>query len=107
MNNRIIVLGGGMIGSAIARDLAEESHIVTVADRDKNIHKHLMQFNILFKELDFLDLLSSLAPCILGYGEIGLNLKDFKPDNVMYQKWIETYASNEYQDVSRTEGRAD
>ena len=50
---------------------------------------------------DFLDLLSSLAPCVLGYGEIGLNLKDFKPDNVMYQKWIETYASNEYQDVCK------
>ena len=28
-------------------------------------------------------------------------LKDFKPDNVMYQKWIETYASNEYQDVCK------
>ena len=50
---------------------------------------------------DFLDLLSSLAPCVLGYGEIGLNLKDFKPDNVMYQKWIETYASNEYQEVCK------
>ena len=48
---------------------------------------------------DFLDLLSSLAPCVLGYGEIGLNLKDCKPNNVMYQKWIETYASIEYQDV--------
>ena len=35
------------------------------------------------------------------YGEIGFNLKDFKPDNVMYQKWIETYASNEYQDVCK------
>ena len=32
---------------------------------------------------DFLDLLSALAPCVLGYGEIGLNLKDFKPDNVV------------------------
>ena len=36
---------------------------------------------------DFLDLLSALAPCVLGYGEIGFNLKDFKPDNFMYQKW--------------------
>ena len=50
---------------------------------------------------DFLDLLSALAPCVLGYGEIGLNLKDFKPDNFMYQKWIETYASNEYQEVCK------
>ena len=50
---------------------------------------------------DFLDLLSALAPCVLGYGEIGINLKDFKPDNVMYQKWIETYASNEYQEVCK------
>ena len=50
---------------------------------------------------DFLDLLSSLAPCVLGYGEIGLNLKVSKPDNVMYQKWIENYASIEYQDVCK------
>ena len=50
---------------------------------------------------DFLDLLSSLAPCVLGYGEIGLNLKNFKPDNPMYKKWIETYASIEYQDVCK------
>ena len=44
---------------------------------------------------DFLDLLSALAPCVLGYGEIGLNLKNFKPDNLMYKKWIE------YQDVCK------
>ena len=25
--------------------------------------------------------------------------KNFKPDNLMYQKWIQTYASFEYQEV--------
>ena len=50
---------------------------------------------------DFLDLLSSLAPCVLGYGEIGINYKNSNPKISMYQKWIDTYSSNEYQDVSK------
>ena len=50
---------------------------------------------------DFLDLLSSLAPCVLGYGEIGINYKNSNPKISMYQKWIDTYSSNEYQDVCK------
>ena len=50
---------------------------------------------------DFLDLLSSLAPCILGYGEIGLNCQNSNPKTLMYKKWIETYSSIEYQDVCK------
>ena len=48
---------------------------------------------------DFLDLLSSLTPCVLGYGEIGLNCQNSNPKTLMYKKWIETYSSIEYQDV--------
>ena len=48
---------------------------------------------------DFLDLLSSLAPCVLGYGEIGLNCQNSNPKTLMYKKWIETYSSIEYQNV--------
>ena len=44
---------------------------------------------------DFLDLLSSLAPCVLGYGEIGLNCQNSNPKTHMYQKWIQTYSSIE------------
>tara|TARA_B100001093_G_scaffold227574_1_gene218151 strand:+ start:1084 stop:1755 length:672 start_codon:yes stop_codon:yes gene_type:complete len=50
---------------------------------------------------DFLDLLSALAPCVLGYGEIGMNGKNFKIKTPMYQKWIDTYSSDEYQDVCK------
>lgn len=50
---------------------------------------------------DFLDLLSSLAPCVLGYGEIGLNCQNSNPKTIMYKKWIETYSSIEYQDVCK------
>lgn len=48
---------------------------------------------------DFLDLLSALAPCVLGYGEIGLNLQNSNTKTSMFKKWIETYSSNEYQGV--------
>ena len=50
---------------------------------------------------DFLDLLSALAPCVLGYGEIGINGKNLELNTPMYQKWIDTYASDEYQDVCK------
>ena len=50
---------------------------------------------------DFLDLLSALAPCVLGYGEIGMNGKNLKIKTSMYQKWIDTYSSDEYQDVCK------
>ena len=45
---------------------------------------------------DLLDLLAALAPCVLGYGEIGLRLQG---SNTPYQEWIDTYACNEYQEV--------
>ena len=50
---------------------------------------------------DFLDLLSALAPCVLGYGEIGLSCQNSNPKTLMYKKWIETYSSIEYQDVCK------
>ena len=50
---------------------------------------------------DFLDLLSALVPCVLGYGEIGLNCQNSNPKKLMYKKWIETYSSIEYQDVCK------
>jgi thiaminase/transcriptional activator TenA len=54
---------------------------------------------------DFLDLLSALAPCVLGYGEIGLNLQNSNPKTSMYKKWIETYSSSEYQSVCLNVGK--
>lgn len=45
---------------------------------------------------DFLDLLAALAPCVLGYGEIGARLLagPHAPD---YAEWIETYGGSGYQ----------
>ena len=54
---------------------------------------------------DFLDLLSALAPCVLGYGEICINLKGSNPKISMYRKWIETYSSSEYQNVCFNVGK--
>jgi thiaminase (transcriptional activator TenA) len=50
---------------------------------------------------DFLDLLAALAPCVLGYGEIGAGLRGAHAPDTPYRAWIETYAGREYQDVCR------
>ena len=47
----------------------------------------------------FLDLLVALAPCVFGYGEIGLNLKSISKSDNPYISWIDTYNSKEYQEV--------
>ncbi len=52
---------------------------------------------------DFLDLMAALAPCVLGYGEIGARLaREASPD--AYRGWIETYAGEDYQRVCRDVG---
>ena len=45
---------------------------------------------------DFLDLLAVLAPCVLGYGEIGHNLKGGMHSS-KYADWITVYSGNDYQ----------
>lgn len=52
---------------------------------------------------DFLDLLAALAPCVLGYGEIGARLSHEASSDV-YKDWIGTYASAEYQEVCASVG---
>ncbi|MDC0738439.1 TenA family protein [Cognatishimia sp. SS12] len=52
---------------------------------------------------DFLDLLVALAPCVLGYGEIGARLRAETPD-ATYADWINTYGGDEYQAVCRDVG---
>jgi thiaminase/transcriptional activator TenA len=54
---------------------------------------------------DFLDLITPLIPCVLGYAEIGNNLKNYKPSNQMYKSWIQTYSGEEYQKISKSVGR--
>lgn len=50
---------------------------------------------------DFLDLLAALAPCVLGYGEIGARLAAEAGENP-YRDWIDTYGGAEYQRVCST-----
>lgn len=48
---------------------------------------------------DFLDLMAALAPCVMGYGEIGLRLAGSKAPDTPYAEWIATYADPTYQAV--------
>lgn len=52
---------------------------------------------------DLLDLLATLAPCVMGYGEIGLALKATAASEA-YAPWIDTYAGAEYQQVCENVG---
>ncbi|KMW59468.1 Thiaminase II [Candidatus Rhodobacter oscarellae] len=45
---------------------------------------------------DLLDLLAALAPCVMGYGEIGARLAAEKTSDT-YGDWIGTYAGADYQ----------
>lgn len=47
---------------------------------------------------DFLSLLAALAPCVLGYGEIGARLLEEKTSDT-YGDWIGTYGGDEYQSL--------
>ncbi len=52
---------------------------------------------------DLLDLLVALAPCVLGYGEIGRRLladPATRLDDNPYLDWIEVYGGSEYQEVA-------
>lgn len=53
---------------------------------------------------DLLDLLVALAPCVVGYGEIGTRLaRDpaTRLEGNPYRQWIETYAGEAYAGVAR------
>ncbi len=53
---------------------------------------------------DLLDLHTALAPCVIGYGEIGARLADsLGPAHLAahpYREWIEEYAGPAYQEVA-------
>ena len=48
---------------------------------------------------DLLDLLAALAPCVFGYGEIGLRLDHCTDTTPAYRAWIDTYRDEAYQSV--------
>lgn len=47
---------------------------------------------------DFLDLMAALAPCVFGYGEIGMRL-GASQHSAVYKEWVKTYASSDYQSL--------
>ncbi|MEM8749272.1 MAG: thiaminase II [Pseudomonadota bacterium] len=49
---------------------------------------------------DLLDLYVALAPCMIGYGEIGAALKTMATDENPYAEWINEYASDGYQELT-------
>lgn len=53
---------------------------------------------------DFLDLMAALAPCVMGYSEIGLRLSQSKASDTPYADWIATYADADYQAVCENVG---
>ena len=79
MSKSIIILGGGMVGSAIARDLKESNYNITVADWNEGVQSYLAPFDINYMKLDFLnndalkkaienfDLVIGAAPGFMGY----------------------------------------
>ncbi len=52
---------------------------------------------------DLLDLLAALAPCVMGYGEIGLRLAS-EASSQTYADWIDTYAGDDYQEACKAVG---
>jgi len=50
---------------------------------------------------DFLDLMAALAPCVLGYGEIGARLAG---SGGPYTDWITTYSGEDYQNLCHEVG---
>lgn len=52
---------------------------------------------------DFLDLMAALAPCVLGYGEIGTRLAA-EAGETPYADWIATYSGTDYQRTCREVG---
>ncbi len=54
---------------------------------------------------DLADLLVALAPCVLGYGEIGLRLAQESVADNPYAEWINTYAGDAYQQVCKETGK--
>lgn len=52
---------------------------------------------------DFLDLMAALAPCVLGYGEIGTQLDPANTKGA-YRDWVETYKGAAYQETCEAVG---
>ena len=77
------------------REGLSEKKIIGAAEEPENIAYTRYVLDV-GHQGDFIDLLAALAPCVMGYGEIGINLKSYKSsDN--YAEWINVYSGEDYQ----------
>lgn len=68
-----------------------------------------MPLNLQFRSGDDMKLIVALSACLLGYGEVGLWLKNqaakadswVRLDGNPYLKWIEDYSGEDYQAAVR------
>ncbi len=94
-------------GLAIAKsDNITEMHtcskvVINELEKTNEMHQNLAYTRFVLDagfSGDFLDLMAALAPCVLGYGEIGKRLGASQYSSV-YEKWITTYAGKDYQSL--------
>lgn len=80
----------------------EKSELETTVERAENMAYTRFVLEAGYSG-DLLDLLAALAPCVLGYGEIGGRLAT-GTHAAAYADWIATYGGPEYQEVCKATG---
>ena len=80
----------------------DETALFNAAEEDANLAytRYVMDAGL---SGDLADLLATLSPCVMGYGEIGARLAKESSD-ATYQDWIATYSCDEYQQLCQDVG---
>jgi len=80
-----------------AREGLREEDVFATSEREENLAytRYVLDAG---HSGDFLDLLAALAPCVMGYGEIGARL-GAEAGETPYREWIDTYAGADNQRV--------
>ncbi len=85
-----------------AREGISEDDLLTVREAPQNLAYTRFVLEKGYSG-DYLDLMAALTPCGMGYGEIGQRLAGDATSSI-YREWIDTYASEAYQDGCRESG---
>ncbi|MEO9779465.1 MAG: thiaminase II [Sedimentitalea sp.] len=93
----------GLHVKTCAREGIDEAALYNATEAAENLAytRYVMDAGL---QGDFLDMMAALAPCVMGYGEIGVRLAAEKAADTPYAEWIATYADPEYQSVCSTVG---
>ncbi len=89
------------IGICEAADISQEDLFATT-ERAENLAYTRFVLEAGYSG-DLLDLLAALAPCVMGYGEIGLRLST-EASSQTYADWTDTYAGDDYQEACKAVG---